>query len=72
MAKNTKTYAATSKYDGLGIRFYFHASDQADADDKIWSWNRYHGFSDSPGWGWHVAMEVSEAPAECIHDEYIR
>ena len=72
MTKNTKVYAATDKYDGMGIKFYFNASDQDDADDKIWSWNRYHSFRDSPGWGFHVAVEVSEAPEGWVHNEYIR
>lgn len=72
MAKNTKTYAATDKYDGMGIKFCFNASDQADADSKIWSWNRYHGFSDGAGYGWHVAVEVNEAPEGWMHNEYIR
>ena len=68
-----KLYAATDKYDGLGIKFYFHAKDQKDADSKITGWNRYHSFSDSPGWGWHEAVEVDEPPNESwIHNEYIK
>ena len=70
----TKVYAATDKYNGLGIRFYFNAENQKDADSKIFGWNRYHGGSDSPGWGWHEAVKVSaeDVPNESwMHNEYI-
>ena len=68
-----KLYAATDKYDGMGVKFYFHADSQKDADSKIAGWNRYHGHCDSPGWGWHEAVEAESAPNESwIHNEYIR
>ena len=65
-------YAATDKYDGLGIRFYFHAQSQAEANDKIFRWNRYHSLTDSPGWGWHEAIEVASVPdLSCLHNEWV-
>ena len=66
-----RIYAAKPKYPPSDTRFYFHAQDQEDADDKIFGWNRYHSFSDAPGWGWHIAEEVPEAPADWMHDEWM-
>lgn len=78
-------YAATNKYRtlggeygaefecfGLGVRFYFHAENQRDADKKIIKWNRYHGFLDKVGYGWHIAVRADKAPnSSWIHDEYV-
>lgn len=69
-----KIFAATDKFDGLGTRFYFHAENQKAADSKMFRWNRYHGSSDSPGWGWHEAVEVKaeDVPNESwVHDEWV-
>jgi len=70
MDKRIETYAAVGK-DRLGIRFYFHAESQSDADDKVVKWNRYHGFRNSPGYGWHIAIKGDAPDASWIHDEYI-
>jgi hypothetical protein len=69
-----KIFAATDKYDGMGTCFYFHAANQEEADSKMHKWNRYHGFCDSPGWGWHEAIEArpEDAPSESwIHNEWV-
>jgi hypothetical protein len=69
-----KTYAATDKYDGMGVRFYFNADSQKEADSKIWGWNRYHSAADCPGFGYHEAIEVNadEVPNESwIHNEWV-
>ena len=68
-----KLYAAMDKYDGMGVSFYFNAKDQSEANSKMIRWNRYHGFCDSPGWGWNEAVEVDEMPDGWeTHNEYIR
>ena len=70
MAKKAETYAATSQ-DGLGIRFYFHAISQMDADEKMLGWNRYHGRRDTPGWDWHIAIKGDAPNSSWIHNEYV-
>ena len=69
-----KTFAATDKFDGLGVCFYFNAENQQDADSKMFGWNRYHGFTNSPGWGWHKAVEVNaeDVPNKSwLHNEWV-
>ena len=69
-----KLYASTDKYDDMGVNFYFHAKNQKDANSKMIGWNRYQGFCDSPGWGWHIAVEVKnpeEINPRNIHDNYV-
>ena len=67
-------YAATDKYDGMGVRFYFNAKNQRDANSKMFGWNRYHGFADCAGHGWHEAVEASatDVPNESwMHNEWV-
>lgn len=42
------------------IQFTFNAIDQADADDKAFSWNRYHSFTGSS------VFTAAEIPADHI------
>ena len=49
----------------------FHAVDQDDADRKMGGWNRYHSFTNNPGCGWHIAVEVTQEQAFSIHDEWM-
>ena len=66
-------YAMIDKYEGLrfGVRFYFHATDQADAERKATAWNRYHGYCDSPGWGWHIPVPATDTAEATVRDEWI-
>jgi len=72
-----KTYAAKPKFEEdilTDVKFYFHADSQADADSKIFGWNRYHGKANCPGYGWCEAIEVSPdaVPNDgWIHNEYV-
>lgn len=71
MTEQEKIYAARNRSAGAGIKFYFHAANQEDADRKISSWNTRHGFSNNAGGGWHIAVEVEYAPEDWIYDEYV-
>ena len=57
-----KTYYLVAKYsDELDCKHVtFSAKNDEDASSKAWAWNRYHGHSDNPGYGFQVA---AEAPA---------
>ena len=60
------------KTPSFDIRFYFHAASDEDAQQKVRTWNRYHGFDDYASCrAIAVLAEGTPAPAD-IHDEYVR
>lgn len=64
-------YAATS--EAFGPRFYFHATSQEDATEKVDRWNHYHSFTRAAGGGWHTAALATHTPhPDTIHDAYVR
>lgn len=67
-----KLYEMRAKYsDDLPNGFCFHARSQAEADRKAEAYNRYHGYCDTPGSGWQIAVEARDVRDSYIHDEYI-
>lgn len=68
-----KIYKMVAKYpEDLDPDFGFEAINQKDADIKAIEWNRYHGHCDAPGWGWSIAVEVTDGRKVSIHNEYMR
>lgn len=41
----------------------FSATSQDDADQKAAKWNRYHGLTNRPGYGWQKAVQALEGVA---------
>ncbi len=56
------TYKMTIKYpeDILDYDWGFEAESQEGADSLAFDWNRYHGRSNSPGYGWAIAVETDQ------------